>query len=188
MTVGRLTLGDADIAKILLTIAEHQQRLADPSYAKKLREDIMTIPDEKKAQMDAADTLLVKAASMKAEIKKQQDEANEQLAQRERAVKVREATMEQLNERKKEVEILLERNKIERENLKKKEDELFAISAKHKDIENIHVRTKASLDKQKDDLDTYAASLTATAKELQVYEAEINETAAQMQGDRKSVV
>lgn len=180
--VSRLTLGDADIAKVLLTIAEHQERLADPSYSKKLREDILTLPEELQKKIETATALVAKGDALKAEIKKQQDAANEQLAQREAAVKVREATMEQINTRKAEAEATEARAKTVKEENKKKEDQLALATAGHIAKDESHKKIADELFKRKSDLEIFESKLNTREKEIQAYETEINETAAQVSG------
>jgi hypothetical protein len=186
--VSRLTLGDADIAKVLLTIAEHQERLVDPAYSKKLREDILTLPEELQKKMADANALLAKSEILKAEIKKQQDAANEQLAVRERAVKVREATMEALNERKKEAEEDEAKVKVIKEENIKEAARLAAIPETYKKIETGHLKTKAELDKRQTDLDQWQVRLDKREEEIFAYEQQINETAEQVQNVIKSKI
>lgn len=180
--VSRLTLADADIAKVLLTIAEHQERLADPSYSKQLREDILTLPEELQQRVAAATALAAKGDALKAEIKKQQDEANAQLAERERIVKVREATVEQHKMLKAEAEAAEARAKAVKEENKKKEADLATISSSHAAIAAGFVKAKNELDKKAMDLSDWEKRLNIREAEIKAYETEINETAAQVSG------
>ena len=100
MTVMR---NEFDVAKAILQVATDLNEKGK-SYIQELTNATVAMPFEAEKRSKAAQELIDKADVFKSEIKKQQDAANEQLAQRERAVKVREATMEQLNERKKEAE------------------------------------------------------------------------------------
>ena len=188
MTVGRSTISDAEIAKILATMVEHLGKMTDPNYTKKLREDLLTIPDEVKTQNAKNQEFISQAESLKDQIKKQQDDANEQLKQREIAVASRESAMEELNARKKEAEAIEARNKEKEIALKKEADRLDGISKGHQETTAKHAEIKKGFDKTKNDLDIYKESLASKFLELQTYENSLNETAQQMQGLVKSKI
>ena len=50
----RLTMNDVEIANILLKISEHQARLVDPTYAKEMRDILLTLPEEVRVKQEAA--------------------------------------------------------------------------------------------------------------------------------------
>lgn len=180
MTAGRLTMNDAQIAQILLTIAEHQSRLADPAYSKKMREDLMKLPDDVAAQMAAAQSVIAQGNALKAELKKQEDEANDRLKQRENAVKVREAAVEQHKMLKSEAEAAEVRAKAVREENKAKEAQLLATSKQHESTTKKHQDTLKEIEASRAKLAVENTALEAKRKEIADYEREVNETASQM--------
>lgn len=180
MPVGRLTTTDADIAKTLATMVEHLGRMTDPSYGKKLRDDLLTLPDEVKAQQDAAQTLIGRANSLKAELQKQESDANEKLAQRERNVKMREAAVDQDKELKKEALAIKEANEAKAKELLAEKLRLEGISNGHKEIEKKHAEAKKTLDERANAIAEADKKLEEKRKEIAAYEKEVNETADQM--------
>ena len=182
MAVGRLTLEDAEIAKILATMTEHLGRMTDPKYAQKLREDLLTLPADVAAQMKSAQETITKGEQIKSELKAQQDAANEQIAERERIVKVREATVAEIDQRKKDAEVAENKLRAAIEDQKKLEIRLNAISQQHDTTTAKHQETLAEIAANRKKMVEESAALEAKRKEIQTYEAEISETANQVQG------
>ena len=186
MAVGRMTLSDATIAQILATMTEHLGRMTDPHYSKKLREDLLTLPDDVMAMNKKNQALLDSAEALRNEIKKKEDDANERIKQRENILTVREANMQALDARKKEAEAIEARNKAKEADIKAQIDSLTSISQQHLEKESAHIAKAKELDQRQKDLDAYRDTLSEKAKEIAAYEQDVNETATQMSGLVKS--
>lgn len=182
----RLTLNDVQIAQILGRIADCADAVKDPDFRKRLRADVLTLPEEVQAASDKAQAYIAQAVSLKAKIKDEEESALERLLQREKAVAVRETAMEALNSRKADAEAIENSNKTKETELKAQASLLASISAGHQKAQQENASRKKALDDLEAGLNARANSLDKRAEEISKYEQEINETAQQMSGLVKS--
>jgi chromosome segregation ATPase len=184
--MNRLTMNDVQIAQILGRIADCADAVKDPEFRKRLREDVLTLPDEVKAAAEKAQNLIANGESLKANIKKLEDDSNSRIAQREQAIASRENEMKQLSSRKAEVEALEARNKVKEDELKKAQNKLDTSIAAQAEITAKNKIKEDSFFDERKKLDLYKDSLDKREKEIAAYEQQINETAQQMSGLVKS--
>lgn len=178
----RLTINDAQVAQILATMTEHLGRMTDPNYSKQLRADLLTLPDEVQAMQAAAQETISQANALRADVYRCEVEANERVNQRERAVALREVTMEQINARIAEADSKETSNKKGMEELKKAADKLTADQQKHEVAKTEVENTRKKNEQRQAALDAFEKTLNEKAESNRVEKAKIKELGQQLHG------
>lgn len=169
-------------AQSILQIADKLLSPDGKDYIKELVKLSITLPAEEQAKADEAREFIAKSDNIKADIIKQTNDANSRLAERERLVKIREASAANANDLKAEAIAISSKNAEKEAALKTEATRLDGITKIHAETTKKHAETLKKIDDENLKLNNRKTALDIREKAINDYEQEVEDTAQQMSG------